>query len=398
MLLFRSLTAAFLSSKGRFFDRIKDMQTREGLKNVVALDSQISWVNGEKGVLEYRGYNIHDLVKYSSFEEVVYLLWEGRLPNKEELESFSRDLAEKRELPLEIIKLLKVLPKYTHPMVILRTSISYLGSLDKKLHDISQEENLEKAKNLLAKIPTIIAFSQRIMKKKSLVPPDKNLSQAANFLWMLRGKRATKIEEKALDSDLILHAEHSLNASTFAARIAASTLSDFYAGVVAATGVLMGSIHGGAAQNVIKMLRKLKNERDLSDWVQEKLRRKEKIPGFGHRVYKNSDPRAKELKKLAKKLVKIKEKEWIFSLSDSLVKEMRKQKNLYPNVDFYAPSIYISLGIPDRLFINIFAMSRIAGWSAHLMEQYQRNKLIRPLQKYIGKKNKKYIPLERRES
>jgi len=373
------------------------MKTREGLKNVVALDSEISWIDGKKGILEYRGYNIHDLVKYSSFEEVVYLLWEGRLPNKEELENFSKDILERRELPLEIVKLLKVLPKYTHPMVILRTAISYLGSLDKKLHTISQEENLEKAKNLLAKIPTIIAYSQRIIEKKPLVPPDKSLSQAANFLWMFKKKRPPKMEEKILDTDLILHAEHGLNASTFAARIAASTLSDFYAGIVAATGVLMGSLHGGAAQKVIEMLRELKNEKNLSDWIEEKLKRGEKIPGFGHRVYKTEDPRAKVIRELAKKLVKLKKKEWMLSLSDSLAKEMRKKINLYPNVDFYTTPVYASLGIPDKFFINIFAMARIAGLSAHLMEQYQKNILIRPLLKYVGQKNKRYIHLEKRK-
>jgi citrate synthase len=371
------------------------MKIEEGLKNVIALTSKICRIDGEKGILEYRGYNIHDLVKYSNFEEVVFLLLYGKLPSKGEFNDFLKELSEKRELPIEIIKLLKVLPKYTHPMVILRTAISYLGSLDKKLHVISREENLEKAKSLVAKIPTIIAYSKRIIDKKPLVPPKKNLTLAGNFLWMLKGKKASEFEEKALDSDLILHAEHGLNASTFAARIAASTLSDFYAGIVSATGVLMGSIHGGAAQKTVEMFRELRNEKKLSSFVEEKLKRKEKIPGFGHRVYKTTDPRAKEIRRIAQKLVKIRKKEWMFSLADRLAEELWKKKNLYPNVDFYAPLIYVSLGIPDKFFINIFAMARIAGWSAHLIEQYENNVLIRPLQKYVGE-SKKYIPLEKR--
>ena len=237
-----------------------------GLRGVVVLETTISRIDGEKGILEYRGYNIHDLARHCSFEEVVYLLWYECLPTKKQLGDFKEDLAQRRELPSEVIDLLKTLPKFTHPMVILRTAISYLGSLDKKLHEINPDENLEKAKNLLAKIPVIIAYYYRIREKKALIHPKKSLDQASNFLWMMKGKKPNRTECDALNLDMILHAEHDLNASTFSARIAASTLSDMYAGVVSATGVLMGSLHGGAAQKAMEMLREVKGK-NLEKWV-----------------------------------------------------------------------------------------------------------------------------------
>jgi len=371
---------------------------KKGLKGVVALESKISRIDGEKGILEYRGYNIHDLVKNSCFEEVVFLLWYGFLPNKKELKEFSEDIKKRRDIPRELVELLNILPKDIRPIVVLRTLISYLGSLDKDLYNILPEQTLEKSKNLLAKIPTIVAYYHRIRQGKSLIKPNKNLTHAGNFLWMLKGKRPSELEEKALDADLIMHAEHGLNASTFAGRVCASTFSDIYAGVVTATGVLTGPLHGGASEAVIKMFRKLKGENNLSAWVKEKFEKKERIPGFGHRVYKGLDPRAKELRKLARKLAKTGKEEWLISLSDNLVKEVRRYKELWPNVDYYAATLYPNLGIPDDLFIDVFAMGRIAGWCAHLREQYKENKLIRPLQKYIGEKNKKYIPIKKRKN
>jgi citrate synthase len=362
---------------------------RPGLKNVVALQSNISRVDGEKGILEYRGYNIHDLAKYSTFEECAFLLWHGHLPKEKELEKFSRDLAKRRDLPPEIVNLLRKLPRITHPTVVLRTAISYLGSLDKKLQVITPKECLEKSKNLFAKIPTIVAYYQRIRERKSPIPPKKNLSYAENFLWMLFGREPSKIESKAIETDFILHAEHGLNASTFSARISASTLSDMYAGVVSATGTLFGPSHGGAAQKVMAMLREIKGK-NVQKWVGKRLEKGERIMGFGHRVYKVWDPRAKELKKLAEGLDKVRGRQWL-ALSNELVEAVQKQKpNLYPNVDFFSASVYANLGIPDDLFINIFTVARIAGWTAHLMEQYQNNILIRPLQNYKGKTGRKY--------
>lgn len=370
------------------------MDINRGLKDVVALESSISKVDGKIGKLWYRGYNIHDLAKHSSFEEVAYLLWFGQLPTQAELDEFSKDLIQRRNLPNEIVELIKGLPKTTHPMVILRTAISYLGSLDRNLHEINKTENLEKSKDILAKVPTIIAYAYRIGQGKEVIKPDPSKNHAANFLRMLYAKEPTETEIRAMNLDLILRAEHGLNASTFAARIAASTLSDMYAGIVSATGTLMGTLHGGATQEVMKMLRQVK-DKNIKEWVKQKLAAKEKIMGIGHRVYQTIDPRARELKALAKQLDSEEGKEWIIIL-EKIAAEVEEQKHLYPNVDFYVAVVYADLNIPDELFISLFAMSRVAGWCAHLMEQYEDNKLIRPRQKYIGELDKTYLTINKR--
>jgi len=379
---------------------VEKMSVNNGLKGVVALESDISRVDGGRGILEYRGYNIHDLAEHSSFEEVVYLLFHKKLPTKAELRDFSEDLAERRDLCPEVIGLLSSLCNYrvkSHPTVYLRTAISYLGSLDENLEDISFKENLEKGLDFVAKIPTIVAYIQRMSEGKRLVYPDKKLGYAANFLYMLYGVEPDNVEEYALNLDLILHSEHGLNASTFSARVSASTLSDMYACVVSATGTLFGQLHGGASQKVIEMLRELKgkDKRDLEKWVDKKLQQEEKIMGFGHRVYKTKDPRAEELRILAKELDNLKGNDWI-SLADELAEIVYRKKRIYPNVDLYAPTVYANLGIPDVQFINMFVLGRIAGWATHVMEQYQNNKLIRPLQKYRGEKNIAFIPIDKR--
>jgi len=371
---------------------------KDGLEDVIACRTTISRIEVENGeaILEYRGYDIRDLARKSTFEEVVYLLLYGELPKKYELQDFKIELAERRELPPQIIGLLTHLPPYTHPMVVLRTSTSYLGSLDKKIHVKTKEETLNKAKDLVAKFPTIVAYYHRIRMGKNIIPPTLELSHAANFLYMMTGEEPSKTAERALDMDLILHAEHELNASTFAARIAASTLADIYACVVAATGTLMGPLHGGAAQEVMKMLREVASPRRAEEYVRRKLEAGEKIMGFGHRVYKNvMDPRAELLKQLAKKLAMEGETLW-FEISEEIAKAAYKYKKLLPNVDFYSASVYANLGIPDDLFVNIFAMGRISGWTAHIMEQYETNKLIRPRAEYVGEKRKTFIPLSKR--
>lgn len=370
---------------------------KEGMDGVVALQSDISRIDGEKGELEYRGYSIHDLAEKSSYEETVYLLWHGDLPTKDELENFSTDLAKRRRIPPEVIGLLSSLPEITHPMVTLRTAISYCGSLDEKLHVIEPEENLEKSKEIMAMIPTIIAYTHRMREGKKLIHPRQDLDRTANFLWMLKGEEPDPLEVKALDTDLILHAEHTLNASTYSSRIAASTESDMYAGIVSATGTLMGPLHGGASQWVMEMLREVKKKENTShkEWVKEQVEAGEIIPGFGHRVYKGMDPRAKELKKLAQRLDERKGNDW-FSISEKIEKAVKEEKDLYPNVDFYAATVYVNLGIPDEFFIPVFAMARIAGWTTHMMEQYKKNKLIRPLQEYVGEKEKEYLSIEKR--
>ncbi|MEM0214837.1 MAG: citrate/2-methylcitrate synthase [Archaeoglobaceae archaeon] len=374
------------------------IEVLDGLKDVIACESKISRIEliGDKAILEYRGYDIRDLAKYATYEEVAYLLLYGELPKKYELQDFRIELAERRELPPQIIGLLTHLPQYTHPMVVLRTATSYLGSLDKAKDLKTREENLEKAKNLIAKFPTIVAYYHRIRLGKNLIPPTLELSHAGNFLYMMNGLEPSKIAEKALDTDLILHAEHELNASTFAARVAASTLADMYACVVAATGTLMGPLHGGAAQEVMKMLREVATPRRAEEYVKKKLEKGEKLMGFGHRIYKHViDPRAVILRELAMELSKAGNPIW-FEISEAIAENAYKYKKLLPNVDFYSASVYANLGIPDDLFVNIFAMGRISGWLAHIIEQYENNKLIRPRAKYIGEVERKYVPIDQR--
>ncbi|MBS3815503.1 MAG: citrate synthase, partial [Hadesarchaea archaeon] len=330
-----------------------------GMKDVVATESDISRIDGEEGILEYRGYSIHDLAKHSSYEETAFLLLHGHLPTKKELDEFTRDLAKRRRIPPEVIGLLSSLPSITHPMVVLRTAISYCGSLDENLHVITPEENLEKSKEIVAMFPTIIAYTYRMREGKQLINPREDLSHAANFLYMLKGKEPSELEERALDTDLILHAEHTLNASTYSSRIAASTKSDMYAGIVSATGTLMGPLHGGASQAVIEMIKEIKNgDETPKEYIKRKLEEGELIPGFGHRVYKTIDPRAKELKKLAKELDQTKNSDWCV-ISEEIEEAVKSERNLYPNVDFYAASVYSDLNIPDDFFIPIFGMGSL---------------------------------------
>jgi citrate synthase len=371
----------------------------DGLQDVVATSSAICRIDIEdgRGVLEYRGYDIHDLAQNSNFEEVAYLLLFGELPRKKELELFKEELKERRDLPPQIIGLLTHLPPFTHPMVVLRTAISYLGSMDKYIHFKSHERSIEKAKSLIAKFPTIVAYHHRIRTGQNLIHPDFELGHAANFLYMLHGEVPSETEEKSLDLDLILHADHEFNASTFAARTAASTLADIYACVVAATGTLMGPLHGGASQRVMEMLREVAVPWRAESYVKEKLERGERIMGFGHRVYRQvMDPRTIELRVLAKKLAEEKEPKWV-EISEAIAEAVYKYKGLLPNVDFYSASIYANLGIPDDLFINMFALSRISGWVSHIIEQYENNRLIRPRAQYIGADSREYKSLNGRK-
>ncbi len=377
--------------------RHRKMAVSFGLQDVVALESTISSIDGARSTLEYRGYNIHDLAQHSSFEEVVFLLLYGHLPTRSELTAFSQELADRRELPGKIIGVLYNLPTINYPTVILRTIYSYLGDMDDHIFVITPEDNRRKAIDLIAKTPTIIAYYQNIREGRPLTHPNKALGHVANFLWMLTGVEPQSVETRALEIDLILHAEHTLNASTFAARIAASTLSDMYAGIVSATGTLFGPLHGGASQKVITILRELKDKdpKVIADWVEQKLRAGERIMGFGHRVYKAGDPRVDELRKIVRQLDAVKGNNWL-TLSDQLAEIVYQKKGLYSNVDFYAASVYANLGIPDDQYINMFVMARIVGWVVHMMEQYQNNKLIRPLSKYVGEENRVYTPIDDR--
>ncbi len=374
-------------------------KVQEGLQDIIACKTGICRIELEegKGVLEYRGYAVEELAEHSTFEEVAYLLLFGELPSKSELEAFSEELKELRELPPQIIGLLTHLSPFSHPMVVLRTAVSYLGTMDKHIHYRSHDVSIAKAKSLIAKFPTIVAYFHRIRSGQKLIHPNEELGHAANFLYMLKGEEPEKIEARAMDVDLILHADHELNASTFAARIAASTLADMYACVVAATGTLMGPLHGGASQKVIEMLREIAVPWRAEEYVKMKLERGERIMGFGHRVYRGViDPRTLVLKRLAEKLAQVKEPKW-YQISLAVEDAVYKYKKLYPNVDFYSASVYANLGIPDDLFITVFAISRIAGWTAHIIEQYENNRLIRPRALYVGEARRKYVPVEERE-
>lgn len=368
----------------------------KGLEGVVAVTSEISSIID--GVLTYRGYNIDDLAEHASFEEVAYLLWNGRLPKKSELDQLKKDLEENADLPEVLLEQMKTYSKTAHLMSALRTAVSALGMYDEEADDNSPEANYRKAIRLTAKIPTIITALKRIREGKDPVAPQKGLSFAANFLYMLKGTEPNEVEVKALDKALVLHADHELNASTFAARVTTATLSDIYSAVTTAIGTLKGPLHGGANEQVMKMLLEIGSIDRVESYIDEKIERKEKVMGMGHRVYKNGDPRAKHLKKMSRQLgeqLGEEELKW-YLISEKIEEVMLEKKGLKPNVDFYSATVYKYLGIPSELYTPIFAMSRVTGWTAHIMEQYADNRLIRPRAEYTGPSNQTYVPIDQR--
>jgi citrate synthase len=369
---------------------------KEGLEDIVAATSAICDVKGDEGRLIYRGYDIHDLAQHSTFEEVVYLLWFGHLPTKAELAKLTKDLGSNRALPAEIVEMMKKFPSKALPMDVLRTTVSALSLYDPDGEDNSPEANLRKSVRLTAQTPTIIAYFDNIRNKKPTLPPKPELSLAANFLYLLKGSVPDEVSTKSLDIALILHADHELNASTFAARVAAATLTDMYSAVTAAIGTLKGPLHGGANQEVIKMLLKIGKVEDAAKYVHHMLEEHQKIMGFGHRVYKAEDPRAHHLRIMSEELGKrTGDTKW-YQMSRAIEKEVLDEKGLHANVDFYSASVYYMLGIPVDLFTPIFAFSRMAGWTAHVLEQYAHNRLIRPRAEYTGEKDLHWQPMEKR--
>lgn len=369
---------------------------KAGLEDIVAGSSTICDVNGKEGRLIYQGYDIHDLAEHSTFEEVVYLLWFGRLPNKSELESIDKGLKAARQLPDDVVKAMKALPKDSQPMEVLRTIVSLLSMYDPDDRDNGREANIRKATRLTAQVPTIVAYWDNIRNNKEPLKPREDLNIASNFLYLLSGKEPDELSAKSIDIALILHADHELNASTFAARVAASTLSDFHSAIVAAIGTLKGKLHGGANQEVIEMLLKIGDAKDATPHVSRMLAEHKKVSGFGHRVYKTEDPRASHLRKMSEELGRLKgELKW-FEMSRDIEKFILAEKGLYANVDFYSASVYYMLGIPTDLFTPVFAISRMSGWSAHILEQYNDNRLIRPRAEYTGPSNLKYVPIDKR--
>lgn len=357
----------------------------KGLEGIVAANSGICWIDGEAGVLAYRGIDIHELAESSTFEETTYLLWNGRLPNAGELKEFSAQLAAARELNPKIIELLKSLPANGTPMEVLRTAVSALSFYDADEKDNTHDANVRKAFRLTAQIAMIVAVYDRIRKGLEIVPADKSLTHAANFLWMLNGVKPSETATRTLDVALILHADHELNASTFAARVIAATLSDIHSAITGAIGALKGPLHGGANEAVMRLLQKIDAEgADPVEYVQAMLSAKQKISGFGHRVYKTEDPRATHLRRMSEQLGKDAGNSKWFDMSRAIELYINREKKLNANVDFYSASTYTTLGIDIDLFTPIFAVSRIAGWSAHVIEQLDDNRLIRPRAEYIG--------------
>jgi citrate synthase len=358
--------------------------TGAGLEGIVATTSNICYIDGEHGILSYFGYNIHTLAENATFEEVIYLLWNGRLPNRSELEDLKLALVADRALPSGIIEFLRGVPPNAVPMDVLRTAVSMLSLYDPLAREMSAEGNKRKALKLMARVATIVTAFNSLRNGKPLIPGEPTLGYAANFLYTLTGKQPDDVMEKVFDVALILHADHELNASTFAARVTAATLSDIYSAVTSAIGALKGPLHGGANEGVIQMLLATKSPDDAAEKVRTDLENKLKVSGFGHRVYRVLDPRAIHLKKMSEEVGKRTGHAELYEKSSRVEQTVREVKNLNANVDFYSASTYYSLGIPIDLFTPVFAVSRMSGWTAHILEQYRNNRLIRPRADYTG--------------
>jgi citrate synthase len=370
----------------------------KGLEGIVATTSSICWIDGDTGVLAYRGIDIHKLAEQSNFEETAYLLWNGRLPKAAELDAFRKELAKARVLDPKIVEMLRTFPKDSTPMEVLRTTVSALSCYDPDEKDNSHAANLRKSFRLTSQIAMLVALYDRVRKGKPLVDADPSLSHAGNFLWMLNGEKPSETATRTMDIALILHADHELNASTFAARVIAATLSDIHSAITGAIGALKGPLHGGANEAVMRMLFEIdKKGEDPVEHVKGMLAAKQKISGFGHRVYHTEDPRATHLRRMSEALGKSANNTKWFDMSRAIEKYINAEKKLNANVDFYSASTYTTLGIDIDLFTPIFAVSRIAGWAAHVIEQHDDNRLIRPRADYIGAEYPaEYTPIEKR--
>ena len=368
----------------------------EGLRGVVAAQSAIGDVNGEQGILIYQGYDIHDLAENSTFEEVIFLLWNGRLPKADELTALKAEISANYAAPAEVIALMRQYPKDADPMDVLRTAVSSLDFYDKDGHGTDREHAMKAAIRLTAQIGTISAAWDRLRNGKEPVAPDHSLNIAENFLYMLRGERADADESHMFDVCLILHADHELNASTFTTRVVAGTLADMYGAVTAGIAALAGPLHGGANTNVMKMLIEIGSVEAVDAWVDKALEEKRKIMGIGHAVYKTEDPRATWLRKYSKHMAEKKGVSKWYEMSQRIEQLMHEKKGMFPNVDFYSASTYYLMDIPLDLYTPIFAVSRISGWTGHILEQYGHNKLIRPRAEYIGARDQKYVAIGER--
>jgi citrate synthase len=369
-----------------------------GLEGIVANTTRLSDVIGDKGQLIYAGYDINELAGKVTYEEVVYLLWNNRLPNRGELEKCAQQLRTQRELPPALIDFLKGAPKNANPMDVIRTAVSMLGLYDSDDDDEPTPEiNKNRARSITAKIGVIAAYFHRARSGKSLPPVREDLGEAAHFLYLMCGDPPSKEAADTLDVAFVLHADHGMNASTFSARVTISTLSDIYSAITSAIGTLKGPLHGGANEGVIHMLQEIGDEKNVDAYIEKQLEQKKKIMGIGHRVYKTLDPRAPHLRAMAVKLSeKLGEPKWI-RMSERIAELMKEKKKLNANVDFYSATVYYSLGIPTDLFTPVFAIARCSGWCAHVLEQLEDNRLYRPLSEYVGEAvGKKVLPIEQR--
>ena len=370
----------------------------KGLEGIIATKSSICWIDGDAGVLSYRGIDIHQLAEHSNFEETTYLLWFGVLPTASQLADFSKELAFARALNWRIYEFLRNVPTDATPMEVLRTAVSLLSLYDPDEKDSSHESNVRKSYRLTSQIAMIVAIFDRIRKGKTIIDPDRSLSHSANFLRMLNGANPTETATRALDVALILQADHELNASTFAARVIASTFSDIHSAIVGAIGALKGPLHGGANAETMKILVAIDEAgTDPVEYVKQMFEEKKKISGFGHRVYRTEDPRATHLRRMSEDLGRSAGNPKWFDMSRKIELFVNAEKKLNANVDFYSASTYTALGVEIDLFTPIFAISRIAGWTAHVIEQLDDNRLIRPRADYIGPPYPQpYIPIEKR--
>jgi len=364
-----------------------------GLRNVAACETKNSLVD-PLGALYYAGYDIDRLIGRVCYEEVIFLLLNGKLPTKKELDNIKTTLYSEMEIPKKIIQ--NYSNKKTHPMEILRTTISSLGEIDYSFEDKQESGNMQIALRLIAQIPTIVANMYRKRNNKEIIKPKKEYGFAENFLYMFRGKPADEEEKKSIDRFMILHADHGLNASTFSARVTASTMSDIYSGVVSAIGCLRGKLHGGASERVMNMLRDVDNVNEVEAYIHGELFDGKKIMGFGHRVYKKNDPRSRHLRKISKSLCHKINRIDLYKKARKIEAIVHKERKIYPNMDFYAAVVLNALGVPKEFFTPFFASSRISGWTAHILEQYADSVLIRPMSTYIGAYGTKFVPIEKR--
>jgi citrate synthase len=372
--------------------------TKAGLEDVVVSTSEICFIDGREGRLLYRGYSVDDLAEHSTFEEVCYLLWHGHLPTRKEFDANLKALSAtaNRRLPPRLIAMLRLLPRKTPPMEVLRTGVSALSAFDPDAADNSREATLRKTVRLTAQMPTLVAAWERIRRGKAPVAPNPRLSLAGNFLFMMSGKKPTELATKTFDVALILHADHEFNASTFAARVTAATLSDVHAAVVSGIGALKGPLHGGANEQVMLMVEKIKEPARAEAWIRKALADKARIMGFGHRVYRVEDPRAKHLRRLALELGRQAGSTANLEILETVARVVSADKHIFPNVDLFSGAAYASMGIATDQFTPIFAMSRVAGWAAHVLEQHGNNRLIRPRAEYTGATSAAYTPLSQR--